>query len=101
MGPRGGKPWSLFSEIWVLGCTVGPNVAPGLGRSVCAFLLLDVGGGGRVGYFRVVFVAESLLALFAALDEAFPIMPLAKFYIFCDQLCVSKWCVVIDEVTES
>lgn len=53
-----------------MGCTVGPLVAPRLDRSVGAFVRLGLGGG----YFRAVFVAESLLALFDALDVAFPIL---------------------------
>lgn len=41
-----------------------------LRRLACAFMWLELGGG----YLRAAFVEESLLALFAALDVAFPIL---------------------------
>lgn len=53
---------SLPSLVLTSGYTVGLNLASGLGRGACTFVLLLLGGGVLVGYFRAVFVAESALA---------------------------------------
>ena len=79
----GDKPWSRVSEIRVCGWTVGPAGAPGLGRSACAFVRLELGGG----YLRAAVVAESLLARFVALDAAFPILACAPMASMVDESC--------------
>jgi len=52
--------------VCVSGCTLGPNVSPGVERPGCTFVRFEVRGGERVGYLRAVFVGGSLLAVFAA-----------------------------------
>lgn len=66
---------SLGSTLFTL-CILGPRDASGLCRGGCAFVIFELGGGERVGYFRAVLVAGSLAAAFADLDVEEPILVL-------------------------
>lgn len=63
----------LPSAILGSGYTVGPSCSCAFGRGGVAFVRFEE-GGGRVGYLRAVFEAESFEAVFAALDVEEPIV---------------------------
>lgn len=70
--------WSRDEEVCVSGCTVGPSGVSWLGLNGSVFVLAD-GGGVRVGYFRPVLLADSLLDVFpTALEPEDPIVCLRE-----------------------
>lgn len=69
--------WVLPSAILGSGYSVGLSCSCTFGRRDITFVRLEEGGGGRVGYLRAVFEAESFEAVFAALEVEEPIVAFA------------------------